>query len=235
VLEELREGVCRANRELVEHGLVIFTFGNVSGVDRAAGAVVIKPSGVEYERLTPGNMVVVSLEDGSVLEGDLRPSSDTPAHLELYRAFAGIGGVTHTHSSWATAWAQAGRDVPALGTTHADYFRGAVPCARAPRSGEIASDYEASTGAVIVERLAGANPLEVPAALVTGHGPFTWGSDPHGAVHHAAVLEAVCRAASRTLQINPAAAPISQELLEKHFLRKHGDGAYYGQESHGAG
>ncbi len=230
MLEQLRKRVCRANLELADRGLVRFTFGNVSGVDRESGAVVIKPSGVAYGQLSPESMVVVSLDDGRVLEGELRPSSDTPAHLVLYRAFAAVGGVTHTHSPWATAWAQAGRDVPALGTTHADYFRGAVPCARAPHAEEIASGYEASAGEVIVERVENSDPMEVPAALVAGHGPFTWGADPLEAVHHAAVLESVCEMACRTLQINPDAGPIAPELLDKHFLRKHGEGAYYGQD-----
>jgi L-ribulose-5-phosphate 4-epimerase len=229
VLEELKERVCRANLELVEEGLVIFTFGNVSGADRAEGVMAIKPSGVAYSRLVPEKMVLVSLESGEVVEGGLRPSSDTPAHLELYRAFAGIGGVTHTHSPWATAWAQAGCEVPALGTTHADYFRGAVPCTRTLDAGEIDAGYEARAGQVIVERFAEIDPLEVPAALVAEHGPFTWGRDAAEAVYHASVLERICEMAWRTLWLEPDAEAISKELLDKHFLRKHGEDAYYGQ------
>jgi L-ribulose-5-phosphate 4-epimerase len=230
MLDELKERVCRANLDLVEAGLALFTFGNASGADREAGLVAIKPSGVAYSQLTPEKIVLVGLESGEPVEGGLRPSSDTPAHLELYRAFTEIGGVTHTHSPWATAWAQACREVPALGTTHADYFRGPVPCTRGLARAEIASDYEARAGQVIVERFAGLAPLETPAALVAGHGPFTWGRDPSEAVHHAAVLERVCETAWRTLALEPGAAPISGELLEKHFLRKHGEDAYYGQE-----
>jgi len=229
MLEELRAQVCRANLELVEQNLVLFTFGNVSGIDRGKGLVAIKPSGVDYAELSPHKMVLVALADGRVVDGSLRPSSDTPAHLELYRAFPAIGGVTHTHSPWATAWAQAGRDVPALGTTHADYFRGAVPCTRRLRPEEAARDYEAQAGRVIAERMEGLDPAELPAALVAQHGPFTWGRDPAEAVHHAAVLERVCEMAFRTLELNPAAAPLGRELLDRHFLRKHGDQAYYGQ------
>jgi L-ribulose-5-phosphate 4-epimerase len=231
MLEELKAQVCRANLELVEAGLVLFTFGNASGIDREKGLVAIKPSGVAYSHLTPEKMVLVSLESGDVVEGALAPSSDTPAHLALYRAFEAIGGVTHTHSPWATAWAQAGEDIPALGTTHADYFRGPVPCSRELSAEEIAGDYEARAGEVIVECFEELDvaPGDVPAALVSGHGPFTWGVDAADAVHNAAVLERVAEMAYRTVALNPDAEPISDELLEKHYLRKHGEDAYYGQ------
>jgi L-ribulose-5-phosphate 4-epimerase len=228
----LKQQVCDANLDLARSGLVLGTFGNVSGIDRDRGLVAIKPSGVPYDRLRPGDIVVVSLKTGRTVEGrrgQLRPSSDLPTHLELYRAFAGVGGIVHTHSLHATAWAQAGRDIPALGTTHADYFNGPVPCTRNLRPGEIRTDYEQNTGRVIVQRFARIDPLTMPAVLVAGHGPFTWGRSPGDAVHNAILLEYVASLAWMTLGINPAAQPISDVLLEKHFSRKHGAGAYYGQ------
>jgi L-ribulose-5-phosphate 4-epimerase len=228
MLEELKERVCRANLELVRQGLVALTFGNASGIDRAQGLVVIKPSGLPYVSLAPRDMAVVRLADGTAVEGG-RPSSDTPAHLALYRAFGGVGGVVHTHSPWATVWAQAGREIPVMGTTHADYFLGPVPCTRPLRAEEIAGQYEARTGQAIVERFAGLDPLTMPAALVAGHGPFTWGPTPEAAVENAAVLELVARMAHQSLQLAPGAGPIDRALLEKHFFRKHGPGAYYGQ------
>jgi L-ribulose-5-phosphate 4-epimerase len=230
MLENLKKQVCEANLTLVSEGLVIHTFGNVSGVDRTSGWMVIKPSGVSYDRMSPEQMVVVSLADGRVLEGKLRPSSDTPTHLELYRAFAGIGGVVHTHSAFATAWSQARRDLPAYGTTHADYFYGPVPCTRPLTAQEVQGDYEANTGKVIVERLASMDPMRMPAVLVAGHGPFTWGASPGDAVHNAAILEYLSGMASQTERINPAATPVPRELLDKHFFRKHGPGKYYGQK-----
>jgi L-ribulose-5-phosphate 4-epimerase len=229
MLEELKESVHRANLELVERGLVFETFGNVSGLDRSAGVMVIKPSGVPYGQMKARDMVAVCLERGKVIEGEMNPSSDTPTHLELYRAFDCIGGVVHSHSLHAAAWAQAGRDIPALGTTHADYFHGPVPCTRRPTDEEIAADYEANTGRLIVERLAGIDPRHCPGVLVGAHGPFAWGTTPTQAVLNAAILEHVARLASETLRIDPAAGPIPQPLLDKHFLRKHGPDSYYGQ------
>jgi L-ribulose-5-phosphate 4-epimerase len=228
-VERLKEEVCRANLDLVEKGLVIETWGNASGIDRERGLVAIKPSGVPYDRMRPKDMVVVSLETGEVIDGRLKPSSDTPTHLVLYRAFPAIGGVAHTHSLHATAWAQARRDLPAYGTTQADYWHGFVPCTRLLTPEEIASDYEARTGDVIVERFEGLDPLAHPAVLVASHGPFTWGRDVEEAVHNAGVLEFVARLASETLRIDPGTAPMQPELTDKHFLRKHGPGAYYGQ------
>ncbi|MCD4824974.1 MAG: L-ribulose-5-phosphate 4-epimerase [Phycisphaerae bacterium] len=230
MLEELKKQVCDANLELVAEGLVIQTFGNVSGIDRRSGLVVIKPSGVSYDGMTPEHMTVVSLETGEIAEGDLRPSSDTPTHLELYRAFAGIGGIVHTHSLYATAWAQARKEIPPLGTTHADYFHGPVPCTRLMTDEEIEGDYEANTGKVIVERFAGLDPAHIPAVLVAGHGPFAWGLSPAAAVHNAAILEYLGRLAGETIRIEPHPEPISTKLLDKHFLRKHGPAAYYGQK-----
>jgi L-ribulose-5-phosphate 4-epimerase len=230
MLEELKEQVCRENLRLVAEGLVIKTWGNVSGVDRDAGAIVIKPSGLSYDDMQPGHMVVVSLDSGDVVEGDLRPSSDTPTHLELYRAFAAVGGVAHTHSLYATAWAQARREIPALGTTHADYFYGPIPVTRLMAEGEIDQDYELNTGRVIVERFQGLDPAAVPAVLVANHGPFTWGTSPAEAVDNSVYLEWTARLAAETLRIDPDAAPIQPELLDKHFLRKHGPGRYYGQD-----
>jgi L-ribulose-5-phosphate 4-epimerase len=229
MLEELKQQVCQANLKLVAEGLVVQTFGNVSGIDRTSGHVVIKPSGVSYEGMNPGHMVVVSLETGQVVEGGLKPSSDTPTHLVLYRAFPGIGGVVHTHSLYATAWAQARREIPPFGTTHADYFQGPVPCTRPMTPEEIREDYEANTGHVIVERFAGLDALAWPAVLVSSHGPFTWGRTAGAAVDNAIVLEFLARLSSETLRASVRAKPMPRVLLDKHFLRKHGPGAYYGQ------
>ena len=230
MLEDLRRRVCEANLELVREGLVIQTFGNVSGIDREHGVVVIKPSGVAYDVMRPEHMVAVSLESGAVIEGDLRPSSDTPTHLVLYRAFPGIGGVVHTHSLYATAWAQAKRGIPSYGTTQADYWYGDVPCTRLMRPEEIKSDYEINTGHVIVETFKNLDPMQHPAVLVASHGPFTWGKDAAGAVHNAVILEFVARLAGETLRLNPQIEPMQPTLLDKHFLRKHGPNAYYGQK-----
>jgi L-ribulose-5-phosphate 4-epimerase len=230
MLEKLKKEVCEANLKLVAEGLVIHTWGNVSGIDRASGRVVIKPSGVSYDVMKPAHMVVISLKDGSVLEGNLKPSSDTATHLILYRAFGEIGGVVHTHSLYATVWAQAKRDIPALGTTHADYFHGPVPCTRPLSSKEIRGDYEVNTGRVIVERFARLDPLSCPAVLVASHGPFAWGGSVKQAVHNAIVLEYLARMASETLRVNASVSPVPRALLDKHFLRKHGPGAYYGQD-----
>ena len=230
MLDQLKQDVCRTNLDLVKEGLVIQTWGNASGIDRARGLVVIKPSGVSYGRMKPADMVVVSLKTGRVVEGRLKPSSDTPTHLVLYRAFPEIGGVVHTHSLHATAWAQARRKIPAYGTTQADYWFGEVPCTRALTPREIKGDYETNTGHVIVESFKKLNPLEHPAVLVAGHGPFTWGRDVDDAVHNAVVLEFVARLASETLRINPRTKPMESALLQKHFLRKHGKNAYYGQK-----
>jgi L-ribulose-5-phosphate 4-epimerase len=229
MLEKLKQQVCQANLELVREGLVIQTWGNVSGLDRAKGLVVIKPSGVAYDHMQPRHMVVVELESGRVVEGKLKPSSDTETHLVLYRAFTGIAGVVHTHSLCATAWAQTCRPVPALGTTHADYFHGAVPCTRLLKPREIESAYEENTGRVIVETFTGRDPLSCPAVLVASHGPFAWGKSVQEAVHNAVVLEHVIRLAGETLRIIPSLKAIQQPLLNKHFFRKHGPGAYYGQ------
>ena len=231
MLKSLREAVYEANMELPRRGLVTYTLGNVSAVDRAAGLMVIKPSGVEYEDLSPDKLVVLDL-DGRRVEGSLNPSSDTRTHLELYRAFPEIGGIVHTHSAHAVAWAQAGRDIPCFGTTHADYFYGPVPCARALSPEEVEDDYEGSTGRVIVEtfRERGLNPVHVPGVICRSHGPFTWGRDAAQAVYHAAVLEEVAKMAIFTVQINPEALPAPQHVLDKHFMRKHGPNAYYGQK-----
>jgi len=230
MLEELKKQVCHANLRLASEGLVVLTWGNVSGIDRDGGHVVIKPSGVDYDEMAPEQMVVVSLADGEVVEGELRPSSDTPTHLALYRAFREIGGVVHTHSVYATAWAQAGREIVVMGTTHADTFNGPVPCTRQMTDDEIAGDYEANTGKVIVQRLRGIDPLHVPGALVIDHGPFTWGESAGVAVTNAIILEQVARLAIETLRIEPYPRPLQPELRRKHFYRKHGPGAYYGQE-----
>ncbi len=230
MLEELKHAVCKANLDLVTEGLVIQTWGNVSGVDRSSGNFVIKPSGVPYDGMKPEHMVVVSLETGKVVEGNLKPSSDTPTHLVLYRALPRIGGVVHTHSLYATAWAQARRNIPSYGTTQADYWYGEVPCTRLMTSKEIKTDYEANTGHVIVETFREMDPMQHPAVLVASHGPFTWGKDAHEAVHNAVVLEFIARLASETLHINPKTKPMQSVLLDKHFLRKHGPGAYYGQK-----
>jgi L-ribulose-5-phosphate 4-epimerase len=229
MLEKLKQEVCQANLDLVKEGLVIQTWGNASGIDREKGLVVIKPSGVPYSEMKAEHMVVVALDSGKVVEGKLNPSSDTPTHLVLYRAFASIGGAAHTHSLFATAWAQTGRELPALGTTHADYFHGAVPCTRQLRAAEIHGDYETETGNVIVETFARRDPLSCPAVLVASHGPFAWGKSAHDAVHNAVVLEHVVRLAGETFLRFPDSKPMPQELLDKHFFRKHGPGAYYGQ------
>ena len=229
MLDELKNKVCRANIELAEEGLVFRTFGNVSGVDRDGAKMVIKPSGVPYKELTPDKMVVVSLDTGQVLSEGFKPSSDTPTHLEIYRAMEHIGAVAHTHSIYATAWSQACREIPPLGTTGADYFHGPVPCTRTMTDDEIGEDYEANTGKVIAERMSGLDPVEFPAILVANHGPFAWGLDPHGAVESAAIVEHLARIALETLNIDPHSPPISQALLDKHFLRKHGPQSYYGQ------
>jgi L-ribulose-5-phosphate 4-epimerase len=232
MLEQLKAQVCQANLDLVAEGLVIQTWGNASALDRQQGLMVIKPSGVAYSEMKPEHMVVVSLADGKVVEGRLRPSSDTPTHLVLYRAFAGLGGVVHTHSLFATAWAQAGRPLAAFGTTQADYWYGEVPCTRKLAAAEIKQDYEANTGDVIVETFKKLKfaPLQHPAVLVASHGPFTWGKDAHDAVHNACVLEFIARMNSETLRINPQTKPMQRALLDKHFLRKHGPNAYYGQK-----
>ncbi len=229
MLEELKHQVCAANLELAARGVVIYTWGNVSGIDRETGLVVIKPSGVPYEGMKPDDMVVVDL-DGHVVEGHLRPSSDTPTHLALYKAFPEIGGVVHTHSTHAVAFAQAGREIPALGTTHADYFYGPVPISRALTEAEVAEDYEGNTGKVIIEtvKAKGKKPLAVPAVLVKNHGPFTWGKTPEEAVYHAVVLEEVAEMALKTLLLNPKAS-MDSYILDKHYQRKHGPKAYYGQ------
>jgi L-ribulose-5-phosphate 4-epimerase len=229
MLESLKAEVCRANLKVVAEGLVIQTWGNVSGVDRARGLVVIKPSGVPYAGLKPKHMVVVSLASGKVVEGALKPSSDTPTHLVLYRAFTGIGGVVHTHSLYATAWAQACKPLQAYGTTQADYCYGPVPCTRKLKPAEIKENYEANTGRVIVEAFRKLDPLQHPAVLVASHGPFAWGRSVREAVENAVVLEVVARVNTETLRINPKAQPMPCVLLDKHFLRKHGSGAYYGQ------
>jgi len=228
MLESLKKAVWEANLELPKRGLVTYTWGNVSGIDRAKGLIVIKPSGVPYEQLKIEDMVVLDL-DGKCVEGNLNPSSDAPTHLVLYRAFKEIGGVVHTHSPWATSWAQAGRGIPCLGTTHADYFYGEIPCTRPMTGAEIEDRYEEQTGNVIVETFQGINPIEIPGVLVCNHGPFSWGKDPHEAVHNAVVMEEVAKMAYRTIALNPDITPISQSLLDKHFLRKHGANAYYGQ------
>ena len=229
MLEELKELVCKANLELPRHGLVTFTWGNVSGVDREKGLMVIKPSGVEYDHMTPEDMVVVSLATGEKVEGKWKPSSDTATHVKLYNAFPNIGGVVHTHSRWATAWAQAGRGIPAYGTTHGDYFYGEIPCTRRMTPAEIGGEYEKETGSVIIETFEGKSADDVPAVLVHSHGPFTWGTDPHNAVHNAVVLEELAFMAFHTEEIQPCRETMQQELLDKHYLRKHGKNAYYGQ------
>lgn len=235
MLEELKEKVYRANLKLVEYGLVVLTWGNVSEIDRESGLFVIKPSGVPYDKMTADDMVVMDL-NGNKVEGKLNPSSDTPTHLELYKNFPEIGGIVHTHSSWACSWAQAGRDIPAYGTTHADFANGAVPCARALTKDEVDSAYELNTGKVIVEEFSkrGISPKEVPAVLVHRHGPFAWGKDSFKAVENALILEEVCKMASRTELIasgdKNADIGIEQYLLDKHYQRKHGKNAYYGQK-----
>ena len=231
MLDKLKREVCRANLDLVKEGLVIQTWGNVSGLDRDDGLMVIKPSGVPYEVMKPGHMVVVALDSGKVVEGKLKPSSDTDTHLALYRAFKPVGGIVHTHSLFATAWAQTRSSVPALGTTHADYFHGPIPCTRLLTAREIEQDYEANTGKVIVETFAGRDPLACPAVLVANHGPFAWGESVSDAVHNAVVFEHVVRLAGESLRLCPAAKAMQPVLLNKHFFRKHGPGAYYGQKA----
>lgn len=228
---ELKERVYRANLALVESGLVVLTWGNASGADRAAGVMAIKPSGVPYAKLTPNDMVVLRIDTGEIVEGTARPSSDTPTHLLLFQRFAGCGGIVHTHSEFGTAFAQAGRDIPCLGTTHADNFYGPIPVTRPMKPEEIQKDYEHNTGLVIVERFEQnrIDPQQVPGVLVAGHAPFTWGETPEKAVENAIVLEFSAKMATTSLQLNPGVKPISQTLLDKHFLRKHGAGAYYGQ------
>ena len=231
MLEQLKEKVLRANLLLPKYGLITFTWGNVSGIDRELGLVVIKPSGVEYDDMTVEDMVMVDMK-GKVVEGDLKPSSDTATHLELYRAFTNIGGVVHTHSRWATIFAQAGLGVPALGTTHGDYFYGEIPCTRKLTPEEISSDYELQTGKVIIERFAELNADDIPGVLVYSHGPFSWGKDPIVAIHNAVVMEEVAFMAWHDLVLSEGKLPpMQQELLDKHYFRKHGANAYYGQKT----
>ena len=231
MLEYLKKKVYEANMDLVRHGLVIFTWGNVSGIDRERGLVVIKPSGVDYDTMTPDDMVVVDLHTGEVVEGSLRPSSDTPTHLVLYRAWPEIGGVVHTHSTYATAWAQAGIDLPNIGTSHADYFHNAIPCTADMTEAEVKGQYELETGNVIVNRfrLGAITPVHTPGVLVKNHGPFSWGKDPHEAVHNAVVMEQVAKMAFVAYSVNPRLT-MNPLLVEKHFSRKHGPNAYYGQK-----
>ncbi len=231
MLEQLKEEVLQANLDLPKYGLVTFTWGNVSAVDREKGVIVIKPSGVEYDVMTAEDMVVVDLQSGEVVEGDKKPSSDTPTHLKLYREFPDIGGIVHTHSRHATTWAQAHRDLPAFGTTHADYFYGTIPCTRLMTDEEINGEYELDTGTVIVETFRERNiePKDVPAVLVASHGPFAWGKDAHNAVHNSVVLEEIAYMNLFALQLNPGLSSMQQVLLDKHYLRKHGKNAYYGQ------
>lgn len=228
MLEALKQQVCQANLLLVRYHLVISTWGNVSGIDRQKGIMAIKPSGVEYDQLTPDKIVLVDL-DGKVVEGTLRPSSDTPTHLELYRHWPKVGGICHTHSTYATMWAQGCREIPCFGTTHADYFYGPVPVTEPLTEQEIQSDYERNTGKVIVRRFAHLDPMQMPAVLVASHGPFTWGKDAYQAVESALTLEQTALMAFGTIVLSPGQPPIRQTLLDKHFLRKHGQNAYYGQ------
>lgn len=228
MLEQLKKQVLEANLLLPKYGLVTFTWGNVSGIDRESGLVVIKPSGVPYEGMTEEDMVVVDL-DGKRVEGKWKPSSDTPTHVELYKAFTALGGIVHTHSRWATTFAQAGLDIPAMGTTHGDYFYGDIPCTRKMTPQEIAGEYEKETGRVIIETFAGKSPADIPGVTVHSHGPFAWGRDAMDAVHNAVVMEEVAFMDWHAMMINPAAGRMQQELLDKHYLRKHGKNAYYGQ------
>ncbi len=228
MLEKLKLEVYEANMLLVKHNLVTFTWGNVSGIDRERQLIVIKPSGVDYDKLSANDMVVVNM-NGDVVEGELRPSTDTKTHLRLYKEFETIGGVCHTHSTYAVAWAQAGKDIPCFGTTHADYFYGSIPCARELTEQEIREDYEGNTGRVIVEAFKNRSPIYVPGVICKSHGPFTWGKDAKQAVFNAVVLEEVAKMNTLTLQINPSASPASSAIQNKHFLRKHGPNAYYGQ------
>ena len=229
MLEEMKKRVLRANLALPREGLVKFTWGNVSEIDRESSLVVIKPSGIEYDGMTEEDMVVISLEDGRVIEGKYKPSSDAPTHLALYRAFEGVGAIVHTHSQYATAFAQAGMGIAPLGTTHGDYFYGEVPCTRAMTSDEIAGEYEIETGNVIVETFGNIDPLSIPAVLVKSHGAFAWGKDASEAVHNAVVLEEVAKMNLLTLTLDPNASAMQRELLDRHYLRKHGKNAYYGQ------
>jgi len=229
MLTDLKDAVFKANLELARSGLVIMTFGNVSGIDRRKGIVAIKPSGVAYDSLKADDIVLVDL-DGQVVEGWLNPSSDTPTHIEIYKAFPGVGGVAHAHSEFATVFAQARREIPCYGTTHADVFHGPVPLTRLLVESEVAADYERNTGKIIVERFAGIEPLELPAVLVAGHGPFAWGRTPADAVETSVVLEQVAKMAYATIVLDPRLAPLDRHILEKHFLRKHGPDAYYGQK-----
>lgn len=230
MLEQLKQQVFEANLLLPKHGLVTFTWGNVSGVDREKGLMVIKPSGVEYETMKCDDMVVVDLKTGKKVEGDLNPSSDTDTHVALYNAFPNIKGIVHTHSRWATVFAQSGKGIPALGTTHGDYFYGEIPCTRKMTAEEIGGKYELETGNVIIETFKGKNPDDIPSVLVHSHGPFCWGTDPLNAVHNAVVLEELAFMAWHNLMMNPDIPPMQQELLDKHYLRKHGANAYYGQK-----
>lgn len=231
MLEQLKEEVYKANMELVEKGMVIYTWGNVSGIDREKGLVVIKPSGVEYEVMKPEDMVVVDME-GRVVEGSYKPSSDTPTHLVLYRTYPDIGGVVHTHSAWAVTFAQAGMNIPALGTTHADYFFGDIPCTRDLTAKEIEEAYEENTGNVIVETIADQDAMAIPGILVKNHGPFAWGKSPANSVYNAVVLDKVAEMAYKTMTLNPRVERVGQYLLDKHYYRKHGANAYYGQGDH---
>jgi L-ribulose-5-phosphate 4-epimerase len=233
MLKKLKEQVFQANLLLPKHGLVTFTWGNVSGIDREKGLVVIKPSGVAYEMMKATDMVVLELETGKVVDGELKPSSDTPTHLELYKAFPNIGGIVHTHSRWATSFAQAGRGIVALGTTHADYFYGEIPCTRKMTVDEIQAEYEKETGTVIIETFKDKNPDAIPGVVVYSHGPFAWGKDAMDAVHNAVVMEEVAFMNIQTMMLTPSIQPMQQELLDKHYLRKHGANAYYGQKQKG--
>ncbi len=228
MLEELKESVCKANLDLVRYGLVIFTWGNVSGIDRESGLVVIKPSGVSYDRMGPSDMVVMDLY-GNRVEGEMRPSSDTPTHIFLYLQFPEIGGVVHTHSEWATSWAQARRPIPVYGTTHADYFHGEIPCTRPLTREEVEDQYELNTGVVIVETFKDLDPMVVPGVLVSQHGPFAWGKDEHAAVHNAKVMDEVAKMAYYSESLGNT-SPVDPYLLDKHYQRKHGKDAYYGQD-----
>ena len=230
MLKKLKEQVFQANLLLPKHGLVTFTWGNVSGIDREKGLVVIKPSGVPYETMKRDDMVVLELESGKVVDGELKPSSDTPTHLELYKAFPNIGGIVHTHSRWATSFAQAGRGIATLGTTHGDYFYGEIPCTRKMTEAEIQAEYEKETGTVIIETFKDKNPDAIPGVVVYSHGPFAWGKDAMDAVHNAVVMEEVAFMNIQTMLLNPNIQPMQQELLDKHYLRKHGANAYYGQK-----
>lgn len=229
MLENLKEKVYLANMDLPKYGLVTFTWGNASEIDRESGLFVIKPSGVDYDKLKPEDMVVVDL-NGVKVEGEYNPSSDTPTHLELYKAFPNIGGVVHTHSAWATSWAQAGRSIPCYGTTHADYMYGEIPCTRSLHTEEMNSEYEKNTGLLIIETFKEKDYVAVPAVLCKNHGPFTWGKDAASAVHNAVVLEEVAKMAARSEKVNPQIEPAPQVLQDKHYLRKHGENAYYGQK-----